>query len=738
MKTNRYLLFPLCSTLLFATSACGIGDSDGDGLDDEEELALGTSPFLADTDGDGFDDFQEVVELGFDREQAPYRFNPRVADVPRLSLELTAIPTIELVTTEAETFGISETSEHAQAYSTSRTDSRTHSVEMTHTAGASVTQELEYGPFSFGSTSVELSYEFSHSTTDETSVSFGSESTQEMRRALEESRESTTTLEGGRLAIVARIENAGNLAFTMTGLSLSALQRDGEARTEFRPVTTLEPESLFDYPSRTLGPRQAMDDVILSADDLSVAQTQALLADPNGLVIEVSSYELEDREGVGFAHANTEINARTATVVVDYGPHRDPERFMVATRGSAGIAVHEALGEALALPYECETIEARSRSTGEVVAEMEKLIRVRDVVASASANAYWIVSTDSKSIAEEPLYNFEDIVLKAGDTLHLVYQRDEDGDGLGEREEFLYGTDPRDADSDGDGMTDHEEVRVGWYVAPYGRSVYSGPTLSGDYDGDGLDDREEKERGTDPRRADTDGDGIFDNVDEHHAGTLGLPTDPVLYLPLDGQVGDASSEGQSVETSYSTFVTDRFGLGEKAFDFSDASDGLYHAMMVVDSLQVQESFSFAVWVSGHSYNNGERILGTGGDVELFFGPSSKVRFGRADLFVESPESLGDGWHFYAGTARKNSDGTTTLSLYRDGLLAAVHTTSEALVTEPSCDFQVGNRQRTGDFCHGDADEALKLPAAVDDIRVFDRALAPGEVAALYTERGFGN
>jgi len=37
-----------------------VGDSDGDGLTDEEEIALGTDPFKADTDGDGHGDGEEV------------------------------------------------------------------------------------------------------------------------------------------------------------------------------------------------------------------------------------------------------------------------------------------------------------------------------------------------------------------------------------------------------------------------------------------------------------------------------------------------------------------------------------------------------------------------------------------------------------------------------------------------------------------------------------------------------
>lgn len=67
-------------------------DSDGDGLTDEEELALGTDPFNADTDGDGLSDYQEVKIYqtdplnpdtdgdGYtDGEEVANRFNPKGA-----------------------------------------------------------------------------------------------------------------------------------------------------------------------------------------------------------------------------------------------------------------------------------------------------------------------------------------------------------------------------------------------------------------------------------------------------------------------------------------------------------------------------------------------------------------------------------------------------------------------------------------------------------------------------------
>ena len=51
--------FPVVCDLM-ATAVASV-DSDGDGLDDAEELALGTDPFDADTDGDGLTDGLEVA-----------------------------------------------------------------------------------------------------------------------------------------------------------------------------------------------------------------------------------------------------------------------------------------------------------------------------------------------------------------------------------------------------------------------------------------------------------------------------------------------------------------------------------------------------------------------------------------------------------------------------------------------------------------------------------------------------
>ena len=131
----------------------------------------------------------------------------------------------------------------------------------------------------------------------------------------------------------------------------------------------------------------------------------------------------------------------------------------------------------------------------------------------------------------EPGADFDDIRLHAGDRISLAYVQDTDGDGLLRREEFLFGSSdlpPRGVNSDGcpflgtaavncfgltfDSVGDFDEVRRGWEVSVVGPPSYfafADPTVP-DSDLDRLFDDEEQLHGTDPRKRDTDDDGVTD------------------------------------------------------------------------------------------------------------------------------------------------------------------------------------------------------------------------------------
>jgi outer membrane protein OmpA-like peptidoglycan-associated protein len=104
---------------------------------------------------------------------------------------------------------------------------------------------------------------------------------------------------------------------------------------------------------------------------------------------------------------------------------------------------------------------------------------------------------------------------------------DADGDGLPKSTEEQLGTDPNKADTDGDGLSDGDEIN----------NYHTNP-LKVDSDSDNLSDKDEiMVNKTDPNKPDTDGDGLSDG-DE----LLKYNTDP-LKVDTDG---DGSSDGDEV------------------------------------------------------------------------------------------------------------------------------------------------------------------------------------------------
>jgi outer membrane protein OmpA-like peptidoglycan-associated protein/outer membrane protein W len=94
---------------------------------------------------------------------------------------------------------------------------------------------------------------------------------------------------------------------------------------------------------------------------------------------------------------------------------------------------------------------------------------------------------------------------------------DNDNDGLSNREEKIYHTNPNNADTDGDGLSDGEEV-----------NRYKTDPRKVDSDGDGLTDGDEvRIYGTNPNLVDTDADGLSDGSEvlQYHTNPLKADTD---------------------------------------------------------------------------------------------------------------------------------------------------------------------------------------------------------------------
>ncbi len=522
-------------------------DSDGDGLSDAEEAVWGTNPRVADTDGDGLSDGNEVLEKGFDPSR-PTRFNPRVADLPALGVQIISDPLIGVRYND----GTESSNERSDATggSASNTTSQTWGGSIT----AGVETDTEAGGVSLFKQKVKLKLEatVSYDNTQETT----NESTWETVQTTTNS--ASTSFESGYIRTGVRLVNLGSLAFTIEHVNLSASQsRPGEP---FVPLATLTLDGGFEATS--LSPGEESVALTFQREDLDLGTVRKLLKDSTSLTLSPGLFQITDGDGKPFAFDEQEVQARTAELLIDYGTARGSEYYRVATNldpDRPGTRLADIFDEILKIDYAQNGDGiSRIRGVGGGVGHWQ-ITRIYDDGLEVRSRRY----------SPEAPYQLDDIPAKAGDQILIVYLVDEDGDGLGVREEFINGTDPLRADSDDDGRSDFQEVREPCLVNAvnpnepdrYPAQIYTSPLLA-DADGDGLSDAQECERGTDPGNPDTDGDGIGDASDSANNGAVPILIDASLKLSSNNSLGILLTGTVSVEEGgYPQLITIDWGDG---------------------------------------------------------------------------------------------------------------------------------------------------------------------------------
>jgi alpha-tubulin suppressor-like RCC1 family protein len=511
---------------LIATTGCPdsaalcdpILDDDSDGLNNCEEYELGTAAHLADTDGDGISDYDELFSYGFSQDNNNYKFNPLIADTPKIRVDITSPPSVGLNVVHTNGTSNVVATEHGNSLSVGRSQSgsetNSQAVEYSETLGASVTVTAEVGFPSGGSVSGSgtVSYESSTATTSETSHTWSQGESQEnaktFSKALSAAENEEQSIDGGTLSTTVSVVNEGDIAYTLSNMALSAFMITPGREQILSPVGGLS----FDqnqpaFPEFTYAPDDKKGPFIFTNEGLNTETALALMGDSTGLNLRVVAYELTDVEGRSFTHDKTEINARTATIIVDYndifGDYNtlSIERYQVATNTdpeTLRISAEKAMRDILRIPF--------------AVDENGALDSVRELASNKTTLGHWVTlhkSTDGLVDSIEQLsqgrddYNFSELELKSGDILHLIYVADEDEDGLGTRLEGLAGTDPQNPDTDGDGLRDGDEV-----------NLYKSSPLNTDSDGDTLEDGDEVFNwDSNPASADSDDDGIRDDID---------------------------------------------------------------------------------------------------------------------------------------------------------------------------------------------------------------------------------
>ncbi|NUN08494.1 MAG: VCBS repeat-containing protein [Ignavibacteriaceae bacterium] len=212
-----------------------------------------------------------------------------------------------------------------------------------------------------------------------------------------------------------------------------------------------------------------------------------------------------------------------------------------------------------------------------------------------------------------------------------------------------------------------------------------------------------------------------------------LPGGLVAYYPFNGNANDESGNGNNGTVNGASLTADRFGNGNKSYNFTNTSDYIQVADGPTFDFTATKQLSVGVWVKLNSASNGYVIdkFGTGGSEDDDF--SCNIYNGIIQFSVNGPgvfkgvESntvLTTGkWYF---VLLKWDGINAKQSIYINGIKDAEITTPVLQINNTNTALRIGKP----------AHPASSIIGLIDDIRIYNRAITQDEVDSLYREGGY--
>lgn len=471
----------------------------------------------------------------------------------KIAINLLSAPEVQINYTETNGTTSSVSTTRSQSSSTNVTSS--NSSSSTNGFEHSYEESLSIGnDGGLGFLGVSASFTATQTFSQETTTSWSQEQSNENSSALEQAESFETASEisagDGQLAVVASISNFGNLSYTIDSMVLAATYFDLSLNNPLLPVGNLDFDNTQGaIPSVSLGPGQSTGPLNFIIRNINLQTVKSLLGNSNGISVSPAIFNLLDRDGNAFNLNLSSIQSQNAIVSVDFGisSGRKPINEWVAVNGdpTSKISIQSALSTVMGLNITMSGIPG-------VITQVDNISNaIVDMNDPSGSKGFWVMvhavnignneftstlytTTEQANLllAINPQitnlassYDLSNIQLRGGDKLTLTFLQDSDLDGLGNRQEFFYRTDPQQADTDGDALTDGQEI-AGWDVtytagaASITTTVSSDP-LRQDTDSDSLNDFLEANLASanpmlsrNPLTADTDGDRIPDTEDD--------------------------------------------------------------------------------------------------------------------------------------------------------------------------------------------------------------------------------
>jgi len=195
------------------------------------------------------------------------------------------------------------------------------------------------------------------------------------------------------------------------------------------------------------------------------------------------------------------------------------------------------------------------------------------------------------------------------------------------------------------------------------------------------------------------------------AGSSGL----VAWWPMNGNANDTSGNGVNGTVNGATLTTGKNGQANGAYAFNGTS-----TYIGIPTISIPTAVTASAWVYSSNFSQNAFIIGknpVNTQWEVFFEASGLKWRGGAPYDNGTSCSLpaNNAWHHIVGS----QSGAVT-ALYIDGALCKTMSVSTPIGNGTGT-IEIG-RYTTGYYFNG----------SIDDVRIYNRALTPAEVSALYS------
>jgi hypothetical protein len=195
----------------------------------------------------------------------------------------------------------------------------------------------------------------------------------------------------------------------------------------------------------------------------------------------------------------------------------------------------------------------------------------------------------------------------------------------------------------------------------------------------------------------------------------------IAYYPFNGNADDQSGNSFNGTVVGATLTSDRFGMTNRAFHFTQSSD---HMVVPID-FNNSQNVTISAWVKFDTQNKGQSLfnrMGVFHGIALGYTPEGALSFfvgGAQGYAMASYQTtlVINSWHLYIGTY----DGKT-VKLFYDGILVASRVSTGDILYTETWPSWIGN------YSPG---PLLPLQGTIDDTRIYNRALSDQEVEDLY-------